>query len=139
MRFKRLVFPLPYNALFVLLLFGRRPLKPPVYAAMMVYSFGLLPYVLISYYSRYATPLIAVKMLLVLFATDMILKHVSITRHRMPNEVEMNSNVERVGKPPKSRFHFAGVRLSSTPTDSNSCKKYANLKSLSQLAKYLIL
>ncbi|MGB7328611.1 MAG: hypothetical protein WBD31_27285, partial [Rubripirellula sp.] len=41
--------------------------------AALIYAGVLLPYVLISYYTRYAAPLLAIKCLLVLFLVDFVL------------------------------------------------------------------
>jgi hypothetical protein len=70
----RLTHPLPFVALLVLLLSGRRrSLHPAQRAAIVVYLAYLLPYVVISYYDRYAVPLLGVKALLVIWAADRLL------------------------------------------------------------------
>jgi hypothetical protein len=40
---------------------------------MGAYVFYLCPYIAVSYYERYAVPLLAVKVLLVIWATDLVL------------------------------------------------------------------
>ncbi len=70
----RLTHPLPLLALLVLLFTaGSKPLHPAQWLAIGLYVFHLLPYVLPSYYDRYAGPLLAVKALLVIWATDRLL------------------------------------------------------------------
>jgi hypothetical protein len=67
----RLTHPLPFLAL--LLLIGtalRLPLSRQQGIVIGVYVLYLLPYVLASYYERYAFPLLVVKALLVLWAAD---------------------------------------------------------------------
>jgi hypothetical protein len=48
------------------------PLEPQVIAAIAIWFLVLLPYVLISYYDRYAIPVVGMKMLLVLYGADSI-------------------------------------------------------------------
>ncbi len=70
----RLTHPLPFLALLVLLFTAaRKPLHPTQWLVIGLYVFHLLPYVLVSYYDRYAGPLLAVKALLVIWATDRLL------------------------------------------------------------------
>ena len=64
---KRLVFPAPFLSLIVVLILRPFPFESELWTALAIYFFGLLPYVIISYYERYATPLLCMKMLLVLF------------------------------------------------------------------------
>jgi hypothetical protein len=67
----RLTHPLPFLALMVLILFGIGDgLSRRQWIVIAVYLLYLLPYVLVSYYERYAFPLIGLKVLLVLFAAD---------------------------------------------------------------------
>ena len=70
----RLTHPLPFLALLVLLLTtGSKPVHGTGWLVMGLYVFHLLPYVLVSYYERYAAPLLAVKALLVIWGTDRLL------------------------------------------------------------------
>ncbi len=70
----RLTHPLPFLALLVLLFSaGSKPLHATQWLVIGLYFFQLLPYVLVSYYDRYASPLLAVKALLVIWATDRLL------------------------------------------------------------------
>jgi hypothetical protein len=50
-----------------------RPLYWPQWCVMGIYLVYLFPYVVISYYERYATPLLGVKVLLVLWVGDRLL------------------------------------------------------------------
>jgi hypothetical protein len=69
----RLTHPLPFlAALFLLVSAARRPLHPAQWAVLGVYLAYLTPYVLTSYYDRYAFPLLGVKALLVLWAVDQL-------------------------------------------------------------------
>ncbi len=71
---RRLVHPLPFLALVFLLFTGfREPLRWPQWTAIAVYVLFLLPYIAASYYPRYAVPLVAVKVLLVIWAADRLL------------------------------------------------------------------
>lgn len=68
---RRVAHPLPFLALLVLFFTGIwMPLSWPQWAAIAIYGLYLLPYVVASYYERYAVPLDAVKALLILWATD---------------------------------------------------------------------
>jgi hypothetical protein len=72
--FKRILHPLPFLALLVLL--GTAPrggLHPAQWVGIGAYCLHLAPYVAVSYYERYAVPLLGVKVLLVLWATDRLL------------------------------------------------------------------
>lgn len=73
MRFKRVVFALPFLSILVILFLQKAPLAPPLAAALGLYALVLLPYVLISYYERYAAPLIGMKMLLIVYGLDSLL------------------------------------------------------------------
>ena len=70
----RLTYPLPFLALLVLVFGGvRERLHGAQWAVIAVYVLYLLPYVGISYYERYALPLLGVKVLLVLWAVERVL------------------------------------------------------------------
>jgi hypothetical protein len=66
--------PLPFLA-FVVLLFTAaiKPLHKAQWLALGLYVLHLFPYILVSYYERYAAPLLAVKALLVIWGTDRLL------------------------------------------------------------------
>jgi hypothetical protein len=67
----RFIHPLPFMAVLVLLLTAfRQPLDWAQWTVLGVYLFYLLPYVVIGYYERYAVPLLAAKVLLVVWAID---------------------------------------------------------------------
>jgi len=69
--FSRLTHPLPFAGLLVLLVAGIwQPLHRWQWFVIGVYLLYLLPYAAISYYERYAVPLLGVKMLLVIWAID---------------------------------------------------------------------
>jgi len=71
---RRLTFPLPFVALLFLVCSGlREPLQRPQWVVIGLYLCYLLPYVAASYYERYAVPLLAVKVLLVVWALDRLL------------------------------------------------------------------
>jgi hypothetical protein len=70
----RLTHPLPCLALLVLLFTAcGKPLHGNQWLVIGLYLFHLLPYVLVSYYDRYAAPLLAVKALLVIWGADQLL------------------------------------------------------------------
>jgi hypothetical protein len=67
----RLLHPLPFLALVFLLLTRRwRPLSRVEAMVMLLYLLYLLPYVVISYWERYAAPLLGIKVLLILWAAE---------------------------------------------------------------------
>lgn len=71
---RRLTHPLPFLALvFLLVTAFRDPLCQPQGIVIGVYVLYLLPYVAASYYERYVVPLVALKVLLVLWAVDRLL------------------------------------------------------------------
>lgn len=71
---KRLTHPLPFLALLFLLFSSTwKPLHPAQWAVIGLYGLYLAPYVLASYYDRYAGPLLGVKVLLVVWAADRVL------------------------------------------------------------------
>src|SRR5207249_1741185 len=76
----RLIHPLPFLAMLFLIfsdIWDR--LRREQWLIVGVYLLYLLPYVVISYYDRYAVPLLGVKLLLVIWAVDRL---VSSTRNR---------------------------------------------------------
>jgi hypothetical protein len=82
---KRLTHPLPFLALVLLLATAvREPLSRTQGVVIGVYVLYLLPYVAVSYYDRYAAPLVVVQTLLVLWAAD----RVWAWRARSPAEPE---------------------------------------------------
>lgn len=64
---QRIIFPLPVAAA-LFLLAARRRLSRQAAAAIAITALAPLPYALVSYYDRYAMPLIGMKMLIVLYA-----------------------------------------------------------------------
>lgn len=74
----RLTHPLPFVALVVLVLtsVGER-LQRGHWVVIGVYCLFLLPYVVVSYYDRYAFPLVGVKVMLVVFGADRVLSVVT--------------------------------------------------------------
>jgi hypothetical protein len=70
----RLTYPLPFLGLMCLIVTARRErLSWAQWSVIGVYFFYLLPYLAASYYERYALPLLGVKTLLVIWATDRLL------------------------------------------------------------------
>jgi hypothetical protein len=70
----RLSHPLPFLALLVLCVSAWwRPLHWAQRTVMGVYCLYLLPYIAVSYYDRYAMPLLGAKVLLVIWAIDRLL------------------------------------------------------------------
>jgi hypothetical protein len=66
-RFKSLVFPLPFAAVLISLASGKWKQRGAA-SVVAIYTCVLLPYVLVSYYDRYAAPLVGMKMLAVIYA-----------------------------------------------------------------------
>ena len=69
MRFKRFLFPIPFLSLLVVMSLRSRR-EPALVGAICIYLFGLLPYAAISYYERYAAPLVLAKTIIVIFGVD---------------------------------------------------------------------
>jgi hypothetical protein len=68
---KRLSHPLPFLAfVFLLLTSIWKPLTYPQWIVLGLYAVYLLPYIVISYYERYAQPLLGIKVLLVIWAAE---------------------------------------------------------------------
>jgi hypothetical protein len=67
----RVTHPLPFVAVLILVYSAVwRPLAWPQWVGIGVYLLYLLPYAVISYYDRYAIPLVGVKVLLVIWGVD---------------------------------------------------------------------
>jgi hypothetical protein len=72
--FSGVTHPLPFLGLLLLAVTAfREPLHRAQWVVMGVYVLYLLPYIGMSYYERYAVPLLGVKVLLVLWAVDRLL------------------------------------------------------------------
>ncbi len=71
--FSRCVHPLPLVAIFVVLALGAIPIERNIFIAIAFLGLLLLPYVLVSYYDRYAAMLVGLKMLLVLYGWDALI------------------------------------------------------------------
>ena len=69
---KYTAFAVPYVCLLTVMSLGKAPLEKELVAAMWIYGAYLLPYILISYYDRYAMPLLGIKMLLVVYGFDAV-------------------------------------------------------------------
>jgi hypothetical protein len=68
---RRVVHPLPFLGLLALVLTSRRQrLHPVQWAVIALYVVYLLPYAGISYYDRYAVPILGLKVLLVVWGAD---------------------------------------------------------------------
>ena len=94
----RLIYPLPFLGLLVLIVTGIwRPLSWPQWAVLAVYLLYLLPYIGISYYDRYAMPLLGVKALLVFWAADRLLA--LLFRGRADDESELYLELADVDEP----------------------------------------
>ena len=69
-----MVFPLPFVSLLVVLLFQRTRLEPELFVAAAIWGLALFHYILISYYDRYAAPLVGMKMIMVVFGSQAVIK-----------------------------------------------------------------
>ena len=89
---RRLTHPLPFLAL-VFLIFTSfwKPLHRAQWIVIGVYALYILPYIVISYYTeRYAFPLLGIKVLLVVWATDRLLSLiVEWTSSLFPRPIEI--------------------------------------------------
>jgi hypothetical protein len=91
----RVLHPLAFLALLVLI--GSAfvaPLSWPQWSVMGVYVLYLCPYILASYYERYAYPLLAVKTLLLLWAADRVLAGIASLAWSQEIEQEVTERTE---------------------------------------------
>jgi hypothetical protein len=73
---RRLTYPLPFlAAIFLIWTAFHQPLTRLQTAVLGIYACYLLPYVLASFYERYVIPLVAIKLLLVVWAADRLLEY----------------------------------------------------------------
>jgi hypothetical protein len=71
---KRITHPLPFVALLFLVISSLwKQLHPAQWTVIALYGLYLGPYVLVSYYDRYAGPLLGLKVLLVVWVVDRLL------------------------------------------------------------------
>ncbi len=68
--FARCGHPMPLVGILLLAVFGSIPISRPALITIGLFGLLLMPYVLVSYYDRYAAPLVGLKMLLVLYGWD---------------------------------------------------------------------
>ena len=85
--FSRCVHPLPLVAIFVVLALGAIPIERNIFIAIAFFGLLLLPYVLVSYYDRYAAMLVGLKMLLVLYGWDALI--LALRPRDIPNHVQV--------------------------------------------------
>ena len=79
----RISHPIPFIALIFLLYSSlRNPLTEQQWQIIAIYICYLSPYILVSYYDRYALPLIGVKVILISWATDRLLRILIPTRKK---------------------------------------------------------
>jgi hypothetical protein len=72
----RCIHPLPFVAAVVLLASAKwRPLRTEEWCVIALYAPYLVPYIAISYWERYAAPLLALKVLLILWASARVLDY----------------------------------------------------------------
>ena len=82
---RRLFHPWPALALLFLVISSCwRPLRPVQWLVMSIYVLFLLPFTIISYYDRYAAPLVLVKVLLVIWAIDRFFAGLSLLICHLP-------------------------------------------------------
>jgi hypothetical protein len=73
--FNRITHPLPFLAILVLVFTAAvRPLPRAMWIVIGLYFIYLLPYIAVSYYERYAMPLLGVKVILVVWAVDLLFR-----------------------------------------------------------------
>jgi hypothetical protein len=78
----RLIHPLPFLALVVLVFFRGEPLSRAQWSVIVIYCFYLLPYIVSSFYERYALPLLGVNALLVIWLLERLVALFSTARPR---------------------------------------------------------
>lgn len=69
----RVIFPLPFIAVCMLICFAKRRRKR-ILILVQIYSLWLFPYIVISYYPRYGTGILLIKMLLVLYLVKLLIE-----------------------------------------------------------------
>lgn len=78
---KRLVYPLPYFGVLIVLFLSAFRLRPEALIAGVIYLCVLAPYVLVSFYIRYAIPLVLLQLLFCAWAIELVGERVaSLTR-----------------------------------------------------------
>ena len=85
MRYKRLYFALPFLSLILIAMFRKFPFPKELTAAIMIYLLYLGPYVLISYYDRYAAPLFGIKVILLTYGADTVLQIIQSKKPQVSN------------------------------------------------------
>ena len=80
--FNRLLHPLPFICLLLLLCINRHGLSDYAKIAMLMYAIYLIPYILISYYTRYGIPMTLIKLLFCAWGIDHVLRAVEKRTHR---------------------------------------------------------
>jgi hypothetical protein len=80
--FNRLLHPLPVICLLLLLCINRHGLSDYAKIAMLMYAIYLVPYILISYYTRYGIPMTLIKLLLCAWGIDHVLHAVEKRTYR---------------------------------------------------------
>ncbi len=75
--------PVTLACLFVCLVF-RTEAERPLTAAIGIYFLSLLPYVLVSYYARYAAPLLSMRLLIVIYGIDTVFRRIAWLKTSMP-------------------------------------------------------
>ena len=82
---KRIVFPLPLLSCYLILLFARQTSPIEVRIAISVWLLTLLPYVLVSYYERYAVPLLVFKLIIIVYAWSILVRWWNIRSQKPVN------------------------------------------------------
>ncbi|HTU23035.1 MAG TPA: DUF1559 domain-containing protein [Gemmataceae bacterium] len=94
--FSRLTHPLPFVSLLVLLFANLwRPLHRWQWIVIGAYLLYLLPYAAISYYERYALPLLGAKVLLVIWAADRLSLFAEALMRKPKTENRKSAAIER--------------------------------------------
>lgn len=107
MQWLRPYFPIPFIGLLIVLFLRPRPLDPRIRYAIVIGVIYLAPYVLISYYDRYAAPAFVFKAIVVLYALDTLLGCCAARRR-----VRRSSVVAEPAQPPlATRGGFTLVEL----------------------------
>ncbi len=81
------VHPLPFVAILVVVSLGSIPIERNIFITIALFGLLLLPYILVSYYDRYAAMLVGLKMLLVLYGWDALV--LALCPREIPNHVHV--------------------------------------------------
>jgi hypothetical protein len=114
----RVVYPLPFlAAVFLVVSAAWRRLHPMQWAVLGVYFFYLLPYVVVSFYQRYAAPLLVVNALLMIWAIDRLVS-LFVDKQPAAEPAAVRERPRRVPVMTSAILLAIGVMAMASPTAS---------------------